>query len=156
MLTEDFSWQWDTSASDNTNLLQEDNAASKSLLMEFGSHLGNIQLLPGLMKESVRNSTWHRRKWMSNCQYRWKSLSNFLLHGKVYWILPACRLKTDVLTLQMNFGWLSRQRDVSVNSIVLDVAYNAFPVYLGNIISFWGLRCSWWQIVIVFLSYSKR
>ena len=41
----------------------------------------------------------------------------------------------DAPTLQKNFGWLSRQRDVSVNSRTLEVAYNALPVYLGNIIS---------------------
>ncbi|CAO2608334.1 hypothetical protein LEMLEM_LOCUS13756, partial [Lemmus lemmus] len=33
--------------------------------------------------------------------------------------------------VQKNFGWLSRQRDVSVNSEVLEVAYNVLPVYLG-------------------------
>ena len=31
------------------------------------------------------------------------------------------------------------QQDVSVNSVVLEVAYNVLPVYLGNIVSFWGL-----------------
>ena len=35
--------------------------------------------------------------------------------------------------LQNNFGLLSRQQDMSVNSRVSGVAYNGLPVYLGNI-----------------------
>ena len=44
----------------------------------------------------------------------------------------------DAPIVQKNFGGLSRQRDVSVNSRVLEVAYNILPVNLGNI-SFWSL-----------------
>ena len=36
--------------------------------------------------------------------------------------------------LQKNFGILSRQQDVSDNSGVLEVAYSALPVYLGNVL----------------------
>ena len=61
------------------------------------------------MKESARHSAGHRRKWLINCQYKWNCLWNFLLHGKVWWILWACRLKMDAPMLHKNFGWLSRQ-----------------------------------------------
>ena len=37
------------------------------------------------MKESARHSARHRRKWLTNCQYRWNCLWNFLLYGKVCW-----------------------------------------------------------------------
>ena len=94
-----------------------------------------------LMKESARHSAGHRRKWLTNCQKRLNSLSDFLLHEKVCQILWACRLEMDVPTLQKNFGRLFRQQDVSVNSRVLKVAYKALSVNLGNIIFFWGL---WW------------
>ena len=75
------------------------------------------------IKESVRHSAGHRRKWLTKCQYRQTCLWNFLLHGKVCWILRACSLKMDSPTLQKNFGWLSRKQDVSVISRVLEIAY---------------------------------
>ena len=55
----------------------------------------------------------------------------------------SCRLNMDAPMVQKNFGWLSSQWDASIISRVLEVAYNALPVYLGNIISFWGLWWSW-------------
>ena len=63
-----------------------------------------------LMIESSRHSGGSRRKWLTNSQYRWNSLSNFLLHGKICWILWACRLKMNAPTLWKNFGWLSWQQ----------------------------------------------
>ena len=51
--------------------------------------------------------------------------------------------------LQKNFGWLSRKWDVSVNSKVLEVAYNVLPVILGNSLYFWSLWWSWRKIVII-------
>ena len=40
---------------------------------------------------------------------------------------------------KVNF-WVTVQAiDILVYSIVLEVAYNVLPVYLGNIIFFWGL-----------------
>ena len=102
-----------------------------------------------------RHSTAHTRKWMTNCQNRQNSLSNFLLHGRVCHIVWVCKVQMDIPMVQKNFVWLSRQQDVSVN---LEVAHNALPVYLGNIVSFWGLRWNWRHpvIVTVFLSYDKR
>ena len=64
----------------------------------------------------------------------YKLASSVGLHEKACWILCACKLKMNVPMLQKNFGWLSRQQDISVNSRVLEVAYNALTVYLGNII----------------------
>ena len=96
-----------------------------------------------ITEETAGHSAGHRRKWLTNCQYRWNCLLNFLLHGKVCQMLWACRLKMDAPMLQKNFEWLSRQQGVSVNSRVLEVAYNGLPVDLGNIISFWGLWWSW-------------
>ena len=52
--------------------------------------------------------------------------------------------------LPQNFGLLSRQQDVSVNSRVLEVCYNALLVYLGNI-TFCDL---WWSWRINSYSYS--
>ena len=48
-----------------------------------------------------------------------KRSSTFLLYWKVCQILWACRLKMDATTLQKNFGWLSRQQDLSVISRTL-------------------------------------
>ena len=73
---------------------------------------------PYFMKKSARHSVGHRRKWLTNCQYRWNCLSNFLLHEKVCQILWACRLKMNAPMVQKNFGWLYSQRDVSVISRV--------------------------------------
>ena len=39
------------------------------------------------MKESTRHSAGHRRKWLTNCQYRLNCVWNFLFRGKVCWIL---------------------------------------------------------------------
>ena len=94
------------------------------------------------MKEFDRHSAGHRRKELINYQYRRNYSWNSLLCGKVYWIPLACRLKMDAPVIE-NFGWLSRKWDASVNSIVLEVAYNTLPVYLGNIMSFWALWWSW-------------
>ena len=153
--------------------------ALKRLLMELISHLGKKLFLSGLldeldmqdpqrndcwtrlrwdvhqgscfMKESARHSAEYRRKWLASCQYWQNCLWNFLLHGKVCWILWVCRLKMDATTVKNNFGWLSRQGDVSFISRVLEVAYNVLPVYLGNVISFWSL---WWSWRICSYNYS--
>ena len=61
-----------------------------------------------------------------------------MLYGKVSQILWACRLKMGARNVTEELWVTSRQRDVSVNSRVLEVAYNALSVYLGNI-SFWSL-----------------
>lgn len=44
----------------------------------------------------------------------------------------------DAPTLSGNFGCLSRQSDVSVIPIVLEVVYSELPVYSDNIIPFSG------------------
>ena len=92
------------------------------------------------MKESARNSTGHRRKHLTNCQVGRTVFEIFgfmkkwtRYYGPIgWWWVPAM--------LQKSFGWLFRQLYVSVNFKVLKVAYNALPVYLGNIIIFfWSL-----------------
>ena len=110
------------------------------------------------IKASARHSTGHRRKQLMDIAItKQNRFSDFLLHEKVCWLLWACRLNMHARMLQKNFGWLSRHQDVSVNSRVLEVAYNALPIYLGNIISFWSLLWSWRiDTVIVFLVYDKN
>ena len=88
------------------------------------------------MKENARHSVGHRRKQLIDfVTTRQNKSSNFLLHGKVCQIIWMCRMKMGAPILQKNFGWLSRQWDVSVNSRVLKLAYNTLPVVLGNITS---------------------
>ncbi|CAO2610380.1 hypothetical protein LEMLEM_LOCUS14623 [Lemmus lemmus] len=85
--------------------------------------------------ETARHSTGHRGKRLTSCQYRWDSLSNFLLHGKVCQILWAYRLKMEARTLsdcpgnQMSLSFLE----------FLEVICIVLFVYLNNIISFWCL-----------------
>ena len=54
------------------------------------------------MNKSARYSAGHRRKWLTNWQYRWNC------HGKVFQILWACRLKMDVSIIQKNFVQTAR------------------------------------------------
>ena len=53
--------------------------------------------------QDTEESDWH------TAITRQKRSSNFLLHGKVWWIQWACELKMDAPIIQKNFGWLSRQ-----------------------------------------------
>ena len=72
-------------------------------------------------KETARHLAGHRRKWVTNCQCRQNRSSNVLLpwiDGQILW---AYRLCIEAPTLQKNFGWLSRQWDVSVISRTLEV-----------------------------------
>ena len=92
---------------------------------------GETVLQVSCFMKDTRHSTWHRRNWLTNIQYEHNYVWNFLLNGKVWQILWDSGLKMDAPMVQKNFGWLPRQWEVSVNSRVLEVAYNALPVNLG-------------------------
>ena len=81
------------------------------------SHFGIIRKCPTC---SFYNQTLlpagHRRKWLTNCQYRRNSLSNFLLHGKVAryygpvcwrWIFPMVQNNCVYISMLASNSWLS-------------------------------------------------
>ena len=118
------------------------------------------------MRDSQKNDCWSYLKKVRQSHRvpaSWKSLSDILqdeeksdwqtanIGGTVFEI--SCFMeKSDryyesigwkwVPATSQNFGWLSRQWDVSVNMRVLEVTCNDLSVFLGNSISFWGL---WWN-----------
>ena len=93
--------------------------------------------------ESARHSLGHRKSdWQTaNIDRTVFEISCFMEKFDGYYGPVGWRL--DAPMVQKNFGWLSKQWDVSVNSRVLEVAYNELIVYLGNIIAFWSLWWSW-------------
>ena len=135
--------------------------ALKRLLMELDSHLGKKLLLPGLLDEldlqdPQRNDGWTCLKVRRSfgVPASWKNLPD-IMHDTEESDWQTANIGRTVFeifcfmeksagyyepigwrwvpaTLQQNFGWLSRQQNVSVNSRVLEVVCNVLPVNLGN------------------------
>lgn len=67
------------------------------------------------IEETDKHSAGHRGERLMNfAKTRQDSPSNFLFHWKLCLILLDCRLKMYIPTLQRNFGWLTRQSNVSI------------------------------------------